>query len=78
MAAHGFPGTRTPRPSLIARLQATAFGRAVHGFLQWAVVGALICTGFVGAELIHSGIEMATRADVPATTQILAASSAGN
>jgi hypothetical protein len=67
-----------PRPSLSARLEATAPGRALLGFLQWAVVLGLIVTGFFGAEAINSGVELATRAEAPSTAHILAASAPRN
>lgn len=65
-------------PGITARLRSTAFGRLVHSCLQWAVVLSLITSGYFGAELISTGVEMATRSHGPGTGQILATSSHGN
>ena len=67
-----------PRRSLSARLEATAAGRAVLGLMQWAVVLGLIVTGFLGAEAISTGVELATRSDRSNTAQILATSTPRN
>ena len=70
--------TGEPRLSLSARLEALPAGRAVLGCMQWAVVLGLVVTGFVGAEVINSGVQLATRADGPNTAQILATSTPRN
>jgi hypothetical protein len=56
------PRRRDPvgeRPSLSARLQATAPGRFTLSCLQWSVVLGLVLSGYVGAEIINTGMQRA-------------------
>ena len=70
--------TGEPRLNFSARLEALPAGRALLGCMQWAVVLGLVVTGFFGAEVIHNGVQLATRTDAPNTAQILAASAPRN
>jgi hypothetical protein len=64
-------------PALQARLQRHAMGRLCLGTLQWAVVLALVLTGYFTAAGINSGIQLAVRDGASAhAQQILAASGA--
>jgi hypothetical protein len=72
--------TAQREPSLItrfeSRLQTLPFGRHTLSCLQWCVVGALVLSGFYGAEAINSGVELAMRADTTNSPQIIVAAAA--
>ena len=56
-----------PQQSFIARLenriQKLPCGRYTLGCLQWCVAAALVLSGFYGAEVVNSGMELAMRND---------------
>jgi hypothetical protein len=71
-------GEAQPRPSLSARLEATSLGRAFLGCMQWVVVLALILSGYVGAEIIHTGVQRALGHDSDTTAAPMLAASASH
>ena len=62
------PVRAAAQPSLLKRLEESRGGRAVLGFLRWGVVCSLVLTGFFGAELVSSGIDLASQSNVAAAS----------
>jgi hypothetical protein len=60
------PAQRAAQPSFLKRLEKSRTGRAVLGFAQWGVVCGLVLTGFFGAELVSTGIDLASQSNVAA------------
>ena len=69
------PARRRFWPGMQAALERYALGRLCLGTLQWAVVLALVLTGYFTAAGIDSGVT-ALRQSGAANAQILAASAA--
>ena len=57
-----------PRPTLRARLEATGSGQLLLSCLRWTVVFALILAGYIGADIIHAGVQRAGGHGDPANT----------